>query len=149
MCTRDHCGKFPKSQLREKMAEKEEVSSTEPCIEYIVVQKMTSDLCNALPIDDLFPSMISNHVIDFKDKAEICTKGTEHSRVGYFLERYLVKRLNVHDTTHFYRFMKVMERSPRCNFLVKRINDCMERCKQSMAKSSEEDVQSTGKGYIL
>ena len=114
----------------------------ECCVELIVVEKMTNDLCNALPIDDLFPSMISNHVIDFKDKAEICAERTERRRVAYFLEKYLTKGLHYEqqcDTTHFYRFLTVLERSPKCDFLVKRIKRCMEQCKEELAKS-------TGKG---
>ena len=111
---------------------------TEPCIELAVVEKMTSDLCNALPIDDLFPSMISNRVIDFNDKADIRAERTERRRVEYFLDKYLTKGLNL-DTTRFYRFLKVLEGSPKCDFLVTRIKRCMEECKEELDKS-------TGKG---
>ena len=113
-----------------------------PCIELSVVQKMADDLCNALPIDDLFPSMISNHVINFNDKAEIGAEKTERRRVSCFLEKYLTKDLYCGETANFYRFLTVMERSPKCDFLVKRIKRCMEQCKEELAKST-----GTGKCY--
>ena len=117
---------------------------TEPCIELAALKKMTSDLCNALPIDDLFPSMISNHVIDFNDKADICAERTERRRVEYFLGKYLTKGLNLQecDTTRFYRFLTVMERSPKCDFLVKRIKRCMEECREELAKSTGKGINS-------
>ena len=112
------------------------------CLEYNVLEKMNRDLYNALPIDDLFPSMISNHVIDFNDKAEICAERTERRRVQYFLDRYLSKglELEVPDTSRFYRFLAVMKQSPKCNFLVGRINDWMERYKEYSAKPGEQSV---------
>ena len=109
-------------------------------VEYNVLKRMTNDLCNALPINDLFPSMISNHVIDFRDKAEICTEATERSRVQKFLIDYLIRELDNNeewDTSRFYRFLTVMKRSPKCNFLVKRINQWMEQYKQYSAKPGE------------
>ena len=111
------------------------------CVELAVVEKMTNDLCNALPIDDLFPSMISHHVIDFSDKADICAERTERRRVEHFLGKYLTKGLNL-DTTRFYRFLTVMERSPKCDFLVKRMKRCMEECKEELAKSEREGINS-------
>lgn len=109
------------------------------CLEYNVLEKMNDDLCKALPIDDLFPSMISNHVIDFRDKAEICAERTERRRVQYFLVHYLSKGLDCEDadTSRFYRFLAVMKRSPKCNFLVWRINEWMERYKEYSAKPGE------------
>ena len=106
------------------------------CVEYNVLVKMNEDLCNALPIDGLFPSMISNHVIDFQDKTDISAERTERRRVQYFLGKYLIKGLNCEepDTSRFYRFLKVMERSPKCNFLVKRINHWLEVYKDVSAK---------------
>ena len=112
------------------------------CLEYNVLEKMNRDLCNALPIDDLFPSMISNHVIDFNDKAEICVERTERRRVQYFLEHYLSRGLDCEfpDTSRFYRFLAVMKRSPKCNFLVGRINDWMERYKEYSAIPGEQSI---------
>ena len=112
------------------------------CLEFNVLEKMNNDLCNALPIDDLFPSMISNHVIDFTEKKDICAERTERRRIQYFLERYLSKGLDleVPDTTRFYRFLEVMKRSSKCNFLVKRINQWMERYKEYSAKPGKHST---------
>ena len=115
-----------------------------PCVELAALQKMTNDLCNALPIDDLFPSMISHRVIDFNDKADICAERTERRRVGYFLEKYLTKGLNLQecDTTRFYRFLTVMERSPKCDFLVERMKRYMEECEVELAKCTGKGMNS-------
>ena len=107
-------------------------------VEYNALLKMTDDLCKALPINDLFPSMISNHVIGFQDKAEVCAERTERSRVQKFIHDYLIGDLEIRDTSRFYRFLTVMERSPKCNFLVKRLKHWMEQYKEYSAKSSED-----------
>jgi len=122
------------------MADKEQLKKRG--VEYNVLLKMTNDLCNALPIDDLFPSMISNHVIDFTDKTNICVEKTERLRVRKFLSDHLIKDLDysdVWDTSRFYRFLTVMKRSPKCNFLVKRINHWMEQYKDYSAKPGENE----------
>ena len=106
-------------------------------IEYNVLKRMTNDLCNALQINDLFPSMISNHVIDFRDKAEICTERTERSRVQKLIDDYLIRDLEAWDTGRFYRFLAVMKKSSKCNFLVKRINHWMELYKEYSAKPGD------------
>ena len=109
------------------------------CVEYNVLKAMTEDLCKALPIDELFPSMISNHVIDFREKEEICAEKTEVRRVQYFLDRYLSKGLDCEEanTDRFYQFLKVMQRSPKCTFLMKRLNKLMEQFKEYSAKPGE------------
>ena len=120
------------------------------CLEYNVLIKLHSDLCNALPIDDLFPSMISNHVIDFRDKADISAEKTERKRVESFLSNYLIKDLGSSeewDTTRFYRFLTVMKRSHKCEFLVKRINHWMDQYRKHSAEPREGS--STVKGNLL
>ena len=48
------------------------------------MERIREDLCNVLPINKLFPSMISSFVINFKDKEEICSERTQPLRVKYF-----------------------------------------------------------------
>ena len=103
-------------------------------VEYNVLKRMTNDLCNTLPIIDLFPSMIANHVIDFRDMAEICTERTERSRVQKLIDDYLIRDLEVWDTGRFYQFLTVMKKSSKCNFLVERIKHWMELYKEHSAK---------------
>ena len=111
------------------------------CLEFNVLESMHSDLCNALPIDDLFPGMISNHVIDFRDKEDICMENrTERGRVQYFLVKYLYPPLLLMDTTRFYQFLTVMKRSPKCDFLVRRINHWMEQYKNYSAKPGGQSI---------
>ena len=136
MTLNSHRGKFPTKMATPTEAELEILKQRG--VEYNVLRRMTSDLCNALPINDLFPSMISNHVIDFRDKAEICTERTERSRVQKLIDDYLIRDLEVWDTGRFYRFLTVMKRSPKCNFLVKRINNWMEQYKQYSATPGEQ-----------
>ena len=119
------------------MATTKKRTSKEPCVELLVLMDMAEDLCNALPINDLLPSLISHHVIDFKDKAEICVHRTENNRVSYFLEKHLDKplQLKTPHTAPFYQFLEVMERSPKCDFLLERIQRRLEEYK---SKASSE-----------
>ena len=109
------------------------------CVEYNVLKAMTEDLCKALPIDGLFPSMISNHVIDYLEKKEICAEKTEVRKVQYFLDHYLSKGLDCEEanTDRFYQFLKVMQASPKCTFLMKKINNLMKQFKEYSAKPGE------------
>ena len=116
----------------------------ERIVEYNALNKMYNDLCSALQIDDLLPSMISNDVIDFQEKGEIAAEKTERRRVQYFLDQYLLGELKAKDTSRFNRFLAVMKRSPKCNFLVKRLNHWMEKYKDCSA-TPDDDVP---KGYI-
>ena len=109
--------------------------SKELCVELRVLIDMTEDLCNALPINDLLPSLISHHVISFQEKAEICVARTERRRVTHFLENHLNSPLQCNHTAPFYRFLEVMERSPKCDFLLERIHRLLEEYK---AKASSE-----------
>ena len=112
------------------------------CLEYNVLEKMHNDLCNALPIDDLFPSMITNHVIDFIAKGDICAESrTERGRVQFFLERYLYPRLLLMETNRFYDFLAVMEKSSKCDFLVKRINHWIEQYRDYSAKPLQSTME--------
>jgi len=85
-------------------------------VEYEALTTLSEDLCNALPINDLFPSLISKRVIDFNDKAEICSDSIERRRVELF-----ISKLKSGDSEKFYKFMEVMKKSPKCVDLLNRM----------------------------
>ena len=112
------------------------------CVEYNVLERIREDLCNILPINRLFPSMISDFVINFKDKEEICAERTQPLRVQYFLEHFIIPDLDKGkewDTNRFDRFLAVMKQSSRCDELVKKIEYWKERYKDHSAKPDETD----------
>jgi len=81
---------------------------------------LNEDLCNALPINDLFPSLISKRVIDFNDKAEICSESNERRRVDRFISK-LTGEMKAGNNEMFYKFMEVMKKSPKCTSLVSKM----------------------------
>ena len=93
--------------------------------------EMTEDLCNALPINDLLPKMISKRVISFQDKDEIRSERTDRDKVQLFLSK-LTGEMASGENERFYRFVNVMKESPKCNFLVKRMEG---RISQQMSPS--------------
>ena len=88
--------------------------------EYEALTSMNEDLCNALPINDLIPSLISKRVIDFNDKAEICSESNERRRVDMFISK-LIGGMKAGNNEKFYKLMEVMKKSPKCAFLVNRM----------------------------
>ena len=103
---------------REKMANPEEESQN--TAEYDALIEMTEDLYNALPINELLPKMISKRVIDFQEKADIRSERTDRDKVGLFLSK-LIGPMTSGENTRFYSFIEVMKGSPKCNFLVHRL----------------------------
>ena len=99
--------------------------------EYNALMEMTEDLCNALPINDLLPKMISKRVISFQDKDEIRSERTDRDKVQLFLSK-LTGEMASGENERFYRFIIVMKESPKCNFLVKRMEG---RISQQMSQS--------------
>ena len=99
--------------------------------EYNALMEMTEDLCNALPITDLLPKMISKRVISFQDKDEIRSERTDRDKVQLFLSK-LAGEMASGENERFYRFTNVMKESPKCNFLVKRMEG---RISQQMSQS--------------
>ena len=117
--------------------------------EYNALIKMTEDLCNALPIDDLLPKMISKRVITFQDKAEIRAGRTDRDKVESFISK-LTGEMVSEENERFYKFIDVMKGSPKCVFLVKR----MERwISHYTARSSNDDgtspLMSAGKNTTI
>ena len=88
--------------------------------EYEALITLSEDLCNVLTINDLFPSLISERVIDFNGKAEICSESIEQRRVELFIAK-LIGRMKIGDNQKFYKFMEVMKKSRECDFLVERM----------------------------
>ena len=89
--------------------------------EYEALTTLNEDLCNALPINDLFPSLISKRVIDFNDKAEICSETNERRRRVDMLISKLIGGMKAGNNEKFYKFIEVMKKSPKCSFLVDRM----------------------------
>ena len=90
--------------------------------EYDALTEMTGDLCNALPIDDLLPKMISKRVIDFHDKNEIRSERTDRDKVDLFISK-LMKEMSSRENKRFYKFIEAMKESPKCDFLVRRMEE--------------------------
>ena len=107
-----------RDQSREKMASPEE--EKQHTSEYNALIKMTEDLCNALPIGDLLPKMISKRVISFQDKDEIRSERTDRDKVQLFISK-LIGEMASGENKRFYNFVRVMKESPKCDFLVKRM----------------------------
>jgi len=95
----------------------------EYCPEYNALIDVHQDLCKALPINDLFPGLISRRVISVVDKEKLCLGRIEQERAELFLEKYLHPQLSVGETKRFNDFIAIMEESPKCSFLVKKIKD--------------------------
>ena len=96
-------------------------STSRHCPEYNALIDVHQDLCNALPINDLFPGLISRRVISVVDKEKLCLGRIEQERAELFLEKYLHPQLLAGETEKFNGFIATMKESPKCSFLVKRI----------------------------
>ena len=99
--------------VTEKMAQQQTT-------EYMALEAMTEDLYNALPISDLLPKMISKRVITFPEKADIRAGGTTREQVDVFLSKLTGEMLSK-ENKRFYAFIEVMRESPKCDFLVERM----------------------------
>ena len=99
--------------VTEKMAQQQTA-------EYMALEAMTEDLYNALPISDLLPKMISKRVITFPEKADIRAGGTTREQVDVFLSKLTGEMLSK-ENKRFYAFIEVMKESPKCDFLVERM----------------------------
>jgi len=94
------------------------------CPEYNALRDTTSALCSALPIKDLIPYLISAYVIDFEERENLCEgSATHHKITENFISKCLSPTLKLGDTKKFNKFMKVMQKSNKCDELVKRIEE--------------------------
>ncbi|XP_065906438.1 uncharacterized protein [Dysidea avara] len=96
-------------------------SQVQHCPEYNALLDMHNDLCNALPINDLFRGLISRRVVNVFDKKKLCLNRIEQETSEVFLEDHLHPHLLVGDTDKFYDFMSTVKESDKCTFLVKKM----------------------------
>jgi len=85
--------------------------------EYNALLDAHKDLCSALPITELFPSLITLRVISIVDKEKLCLGRIEQERTEEFLEKYLFRQLAAGETGKFYNFMTILKDSEKCQFL--------------------------------
>ena len=111
-------------------------SSGEHTAEYNALIEMTEDLCNALPIDDLLPKMISKRVITIQDKTEIRGERIDRDKVQLLISK-LTGEMASGENKRFYDFIKVMNESPKCKFLVKRMEEWINQHKQLSRSSTQ------------
>ena len=108
--------------------------------EYNALIAMTEDLCNGLPISDhdLLPRMIANRVISFQEKIEIRKIPTDRGKIQLLLSK-LTEEMASGENKRFYKFLKTMKKSPKCSFLV----DRMERWIIHYRQLSSVDVEAS------
>ena len=95
------------------------------CPEYDALVDMTDDLCKALPITDMFSSLVSLRVIDIGDIEELRGNGSRTNRkiVEYFIETHLYRDLVLGETSRFLNFISAMKESNKCDALVERLQE--------------------------
>ena len=113
-----HVGDKSRVDHIKRMAKPTEEKQESP--EYNALIEMTNDLCNALPIEDLLPKMITKRVIDFNDKSEIRSERTDRDKVQLFMSK-LTGEMVSGENKRFYNFLDVMKGSSKCGFLVERM----------------------------
>ena len=97
--------------------------SREICPEYNALLDVHKELCRALPINDLFPSLITLRVINIDDKERLCLGKIERDRTEEFIEKHLLRQLAVGETEKFYNFMTALEESEKGKFLIPRVRE--------------------------
>ena len=110
--------------------------------EYNALIAMAEDLCNALPISDhdLLPQLNSNCVISSQEKTEIRNVPTDRGKVQLLISM-LTAEMASGENERFYKFLKTMKESPKCSFLVERMERWISHYKQLQLVSS--DVEAT------
>ena len=98
-------------------------SKSQRCPEYNALVDITDDLCRALPITDLFPKLVSERVIDFDDKEELCLEKTRKKVVEKFIDKHLYPEVRIGEVKRFEKFIAVMKSTDKCDFLVERIEE--------------------------
>ena len=76
-------------------------------------------ICKTLPIDELFPQLVTQRIITIDDKTRISVSGkTESERTQYLLDHYIARPLSAGDPSFFDKLLDVMSGSTKCNFLI-------------------------------
>ena len=120
------------------------------CPEYNALVDLYEDLCIALPISKLFPSLISNRVIDIHDKEEISHEASSRLMVEKFIEKHLYPEVAVGEIKRFNCFIKVMRRSEKCNHLVEKIERKVSLYRRRSQRALVRPAEAAGQGiYII
>ena len=90
------------------------------------------DLCTSLPIDNLFPSLITHGVIDWDEKQRICSENLTQPKKVQALLDIIIKDVQNNNFRRFEQFQTVLQMTPSYNFLLGRLN---ERCPQKQQSS--------------
>ena len=94
------------------------------CPEYNALVDMHKDLCRALPINDLFPNLISRRVISFVDKKKLCQLGRiEEEITQEFIERHIYPQLATWETANFYGLLSAMREESKSYFLATKVEE--------------------------
>jgi len=105
-----------------------------PGPEYRSLTMIYGELCKALPIDRLFPNLISCGVIDRNEQKEICRgNSTEPNRVQALLD-IIMKDARINDCRRFNTFRKVLKTSSNCHFLSERLDQCLSENQSSSTR---------------
>ena len=123
-------------------------SQVQHCPEYNALLDMHNDLCNALPINDLFRGLISRRVVNVFDKKKLCLNRIEQETSEVFLEDHLHPHLLVGDTDKFYDFMSTVKESDKCTFLVKKMLERIAYHKTNDATGTYTYVQCWGNKFL-
>jgi len=91
--------------------------------EYNALLDVHKELCRALPINDLFPSLITLRIINVDDKERLCLGKIDRDRAEEFIEKHLLPQLAVGESEKFYKFITTLEESEKGKFLVPRIRE--------------------------
>ena len=108
--------------------------------ESVALVKFYKDLCNALPVDDLLPLLVTHRVITIPNKDSIMSGKTSSERTQFLLDHFISKSLSAGDTHAFYKLLEAMQTLSECNSLAERIN-------QFLSSSKEKDENSSGESY--
>ena len=76
-------------------------------------------ICKTLPVDQLLPVFVTQHIITADEKTKIANSGkTEYERTQHFLDHYIAMPLSAGDPSFFHVLLDVMSGSPKCNLLI-------------------------------
>ena len=76
-------------------------------------------ICKTLPVDQLLPVFVTQHIITTDEKTKISNSGkTEYERTQHFLDHYIAIPLSAGDPSFFHVLLDVMSGSPKCNLLI-------------------------------
>jgi len=99
------------------------------------LKRMCDDLCRALPINKLLPSLVTHSVIDFNEMSDIQAKSTEFEQTQLLLGK-IHRDLSVGDTRRFDNFVHALKKDHSCSFLLSKLEGWIKKCKEYDQMSS-------------